>query len=116
MAAKTYEIAFELAGKMSGNFAKTFKVAQKAVKGFQSDINDLNRASAQIDNVIKLRKETALSARAYLKAKQEAEKLALALGKTGAPTKQMIADYQKAKAATDKARLALEKKKKNFIL
>ena len=73
MAAKTYEIAFELAGKMSGNFAKTFKVAQKAVKGFQSDINDLNRASAQIDYVIKLRKETALSARAYLKAKQEAE-------------------------------------------
>ena len=111
MAAKTYEIAFELAGKMSGNFAKTFKVAQKAVKGFQSDINDLNRASAQIDNVIKLRKETALSARAYLKAKQEAEKLATALGKTGAPTKQMIADYQKAKAATDKARLALEKKR-----
>lgn len=111
MAAKTYEIAFELAGKMSGNFAKTFKVAQKAVKGFQSDINDLNRASAQIDNVIKLRKETALSARAYLKAKQEAEKLALALGKSGAPTKQMIADYQKAKAATDKARLALEKKR-----
>ena len=111
MAAKTYEIAFELAGKMSGNFAKTFKVAQKAVKGFQSDINDLNRASAQIDNVIKLRKETALSARAYLKAKQEAEKLAAALGKTGAPTKQMIADYQKAKAATDKARLALEKKR-----
>ena len=111
MAAKTYEIAFELAGKMSGNFAKTFKVAQKAVKGFQSDINDLNRASAQIDNVIKLRKETALSARAYLKAKQEAEKLATALGKTGTPTKQMIADYQKAKAATDKARLALEKKR-----
>ena len=111
MAAKTYEIAFELAGKMSGNFAKTFKVAQKAVKGFQSDINDLNRASAQIDNVIKLRKETALSARAYLKAKQEAEKLAAALVKTGAPTKQMIADYQKAKAATDKARLALEKKR-----
>ena len=111
MAAKTYEIAFELAGKMSGNFAKTFKVAQKAVKGFQSDINDLNRASAQIDNVIKLRKETALSARAYLKAKQEAEKLATALGKTGTPTKQMIADYQQAKAATDKARLALEKKR-----
>ena len=111
MAAKTYEIAFELAGKMSGNFAKTFKVAQKAVKGFQSDINDLNRASAQIDNVIKLRKETALSARAYLKAKQEAEKLAAALGKTGAPTKQMIADYQQAKTATDKARLALEKKR-----
>ena len=111
MAAKTYEIAFELAGKMSGNFAKTFKVAQKAVQGFQTNINELNRASAQIDNVIKLRKETALSARAYLKAKQEAEKLAAALGKTGAPTKQMIADYQKAKAATDKARLALEKKR-----
>lgn len=111
MAAKVYEIAFKLAGKLSSDFSKTFKNATKTVEGFGSNIRELNQKAAQVENVIKLRKETALSARSYLQAKQEAEKLALALGKNGAPTKEMVANYEKAKLATDKARIALEKKR-----
>lgn len=109
MGAKEYSIAFAIAGKLSGSFAKTFKSAQTAVNGFQTNINELNRKASQIDNVIRLRKETALSSRAYLQAKQKADQLAQALGRNGKPTQQMIADYQRAKIAVDKARTSLER-------
>ena len=112
--AKTYEIAFKLAGQLSSNFEKTFKAAGTAMKGFSGGVSNLNKQAANVSNVIKLRKETALSARSYLQAKQEAERLAQALGKSGKPTKQMIADYQKAKTAVDKARSALERKRESL--
>lgn len=111
MTAKTHEIAFKIAGKMSGDFVKSFKKANEAVKGFQGNLVDLNKEAAKVDKVIRLRKETALSARAYLQAKEEAEKLARALGENGKPTQKMISDFNRAKLATDKAKTALEKKR-----
>lgn len=114
MASKTYEIAFKIAGQLSGNFAKTFKNAGSVVSGFSAGIGKLNRQAASVGNVVKLRQETALSARSYLQAKQEAERLAQALGKNGKPTQQMIADYNRAKTAVDRARVALEKKRETL--
>lgn len=111
MANKTYEIAFKIAGQMSGNFTSTFRNAGSVVKGFSAGISGLNRQAANVGNVVKLRKETGQSARAYVQAKQEADRLAQALGNHGKPTQQMIADYNKAKTAVDKARAALEKKR-----
>lgn len=111
MGVKEYGIAFAIAGKISGSFSKSFKTANDAVQGFSGQLNDLNRQAANVSNVIKLRKETALSARSYLQAKQNADRLAKALNENGKPTKQMIADYQKAKLTVDRARGALEKKR-----
>lgn len=111
MGVKEYGIAFAIAGKISGSFSKSFKTANDAVQGFSGQINDLNRQAANVSNVIKLRKETALSARSYLQAKEKADQLAKAMAKNGKPTQQMVADYQKAKTTVDKARSALEKKR-----
>lgn len=111
MAAKTYEIAFKLAGKMSGNFASTFKSANKAVQGFNDKLNDLNRQAANVDKVVKLRKETGEAARTYTQAKIKVAELGRAISATENPTKEMTAEFNKAKTAVEKAKTSLDKKK-----
>lgn len=111
MASKTYEIAFKLAGKMSGNFASTFKNANNAVKSFNGRLNDLNKQASKIDSVVKLRKETGEAARTYIQAKQKVEQLGRAISKTQNPTKEMTAEFNKAKSAVEKAKTSLDKKK-----
>jgi TP901 family phage tail tape measure protein len=111
MAAKTYEIAFKLAGKMSNDFSKTFKAANEAVKGFNSNLVDLNKQAANVDKVVKLRKETGLAARSYLQAKQKVAELGREISKSASPTQKMISDFNKAKVAVDKAKISLDKKR-----
>lgn len=111
MTAKTHEIAFKIAGKMSGDFTKSFKKANEAVKGFQGNLVDLNKEAAKVDKVVRLRKETGLAAREYMQARNKVAELGRAMSASGKPTQKMIADFNKAKLATDKAKTALEKKR-----
>ena len=111
MASKTYEIAFKIAGKMSSGFSKTFSSADKAVTGFNKQLVNLNKQAANVDNVIKLRKETGEAARTYVQAKQKVADLGRAISKTEAPTKEMTAEFNKAKTAVEKAKISLDKKK-----
>ena len=111
MAAKVHEIAFKIAGEMSGNFIKSFKKANEAVKGFQGNLVDLNKEAAKVDKIVRLRKETGLAAREYMQARNKVAELGKAISASGKPTKKMIADFNNAKLATDKAKTALEKKR-----
>ncbi len=61
----------------------------------------LTRSTSHFVVPYKLRKETALAARANIQAKETADQLAAALGKNGRPTQEMIANYQKAKTRRD---------------
>lgn len=111
MAAKTHQIAFEIAGKLKGDFANTFKKASDAIKGFNGNLNNLNKQAATMDKVVKLRKEVGNSAREYAQARQKVAELGQQLSKTAQPTQKMIAEFEKAKNATTKAKLSLEKKR-----
>lgn len=111
MAAKTYEIAFKLAGQISQKFTKTFEGAKNALKGFGSELTDLNKKAAQVGNIVDLRKEVGQSAREYLQAKQKVAELGKEISDTKAPTKKMIAEFNKAQQATSKAKNALDKKR-----
>ena len=111
MAGKTYEIAFKIAGKMSSGFSKSFESASKAVKGFNGNLNDLNRQAAKVDKVVKLRKETGEAARTYVQAKQKVAELGRAISATKNPSKELTAEFNKAKTAVEKAKTSLDKKK-----
>lgn len=111
MAGKVYEIAFKVAGQMSGNFAKTFKAASTAVKGFGDQIGTLNRQAADVGRVAKLRQEVGQAARAHLQAKQKVVELGNAIRANGGPTQKMAADMNKARAAVDRAKNSLDKKR-----
>lgn len=111
MTAKTYEIAFKLAGKLSNDFSKTFMAANAAVQGFNSQLVDLNRQAANVDKVVRLRKETGEAARTYLQAKQKVAEMGRAMSATQQPTQKMITDFNKAKSAVDRAKTSLEKKR-----
>lgn len=111
MAAKTHQIAFEIAGKLKGDFANTFKKASDAIKGFNGNLNNLNKQAATMDKVVKLRKEVGQSAREYTQAKMKVAELGKQISATKQPSQQMIAEFNKAKTATEKAKSSLEKKR-----
>ena len=111
MAAKEYEIAFKLAGKMASGFNQTFKQASTTVGNMQKSIIDLNRQAAQTDKLIKLKTEVGEAARAYSQARQHVAKLGQAISQTKNPTKEQIAEFNRAEQAVTKTKKALEKKR-----
>ena len=48
MASKTYEIAFQLAGKLAGNFKSSFTVANKSVGALSKKIEELNELNGRL--------------------------------------------------------------------
>lgn len=111
MASKVHEIAFKIAGQMAGNFSSTFKAANAAVKGFGQNLNEMNAKAAQVDKVIRLRKEVGESARKYQQARQKVAELGREISNTAQPTQKMINEFNKAKEATTKAKNELNKKR-----
>ncbi|MGN0885460.1 MAG: phage tail tape measure protein, partial [Candidatus Spyradenecus sp.] len=114
MAGKVYEIAFKLAGQLSGDFAATFKAASNAMKGFGGELNKINAQAAQVDRIITMRKEVGEAARTYLQAKQRVAELGRAMSQTTTPTKEMVAEFNRAQAATTKAKNALDRKRESL--
>lgn len=113
MAAKEYEIAFKLAGKMGGGFQQTFKQASAAVGSVQDKLTAFNKQAAQVGKLQKMRTEVGQAARAYTQAKQKVAELGRALSQTEKPTKQQIADFNQAKQAVTKAKAAVDKKRES---
>ena len=111
---KTYEIAFRLAGQISGQFSKSFKAAGKTISGMGSELNELNKQASDIGKLVRLRKEVGESARDYIKAKQEVERLGKELRQTEKPTKQQATNFDKAQKAATKAKNAFEKKRESL--
>ena len=83
MSITDYSLNFAIAGKISSDFAQAFQTANKAVGGFGDKIGELQKQAKSASAVLKLRKETALAARANIQAQETAQKLAAALGENG---------------------------------
>ena len=111
MAGKVYEIGFKIAGDLSGNFAKTFKNANEAVKGFSGNINKMNKQAADVASMVKLKQEIGENARAYTQAKQKVAELGRQISATKNPSKELVAEFNRQQAAMQKARAAIERQR-----
>lgn len=108
MAGKVYEIGFKIAGDLSGNFQKSFKTANAAVQNFNKGLNLVNKSAADVSAMIKQKKAVAEAARNYIQAKQKVAELGRAISATKNPSSQMVAEFNRAKAALSKTKSALE--------
>lgn len=111
MAGKVYEIGFKIAGNLSGNFAKTFKNANEAVKGFSGNINRMNKEAADIASMVKLKQEIGENARAYAQARQKVAELGRQISATKNPSKELVAEFNRQQAAMQKARSAIDRQR-----
>lgn len=114
MAGKVYEIGFKIAGQIASGFTSTFSKASSHVTGFKKEISELNSKAAAVDGVIKQRKAVGEAAREYLKAKQKVAELGKALSKNSAPTNKQIAEFNKAKQASERAKNVLDKQRQSL--
>lgn len=111
MAGKVYEIGFKIAGNLSGNFAKTFKNANEAVKGFSGNINRMNKQAADIASMVKLKQEIGENARAYAQARLKVAELGRQISATKNPSKELVAEFNRQQAAMQKARSAIDRQR-----
>ena len=107
--AKVYDIAFKLAGKITGDFSSTFKRGQETVARMGDSLSNLNEKAAKLDGLVRARKAVAESSREYIHAKERVAELGRAMSATKKPSAQMVAEFNKAKAALDKSKSALER-------
>lgn len=112
MGAKEYSIAFAIAGKLAGDFAKTFKTANTAIQGLNQQIVGLDRQAGAVTNVLKLRNELNASEKAAADAKAQFN----ALSAQYATAEARVKDLAKAKANAKRAVSRLENEaKKNGV-
>lgn len=109
MASKVHEIAFKLAASVSGTFSKTFKQAGAALSGYQKQIQSLNKEAADTSKLIKAKEAVANSSRTYMQAKGRVAELGAAMAKTKVPSREMVAEFNRAKAALTRSKEALDK-------
>lgn len=106
---KVYDIAFKIAGKLSGDFASTFKKGQETVARMGDSLATLNAKAAKMDGLVKARKAVGESSREYIRAKEKVAALGRAMSATREPSAQMVSEFNKAKAALEKSKAALER-------
>ena len=106
---KVYDIAFKIAGKLSGDFASTFKKGQETVARMGDSLAMLNAKAAKMDGLVKARKAVGESSREYIRAKEKVAALGRAMSATREPSAQMVSEFNKAKAALEKSKAALER-------
>lgn len=115
MASRVYDIAFKIAGEMSGGFKKSFAIAEKSVKKFQTQINSLNKHAAQMGALAKLRGEVSSAEKEFEKAKTELANLNVQMMKAVNPSKELTAKFKAAELAVKKTKAALDKKKSSLL-
>lgn len=109
MASKEHEIAFKLAANISGTFSKAFKSAGAALSGYQKQIENLQKQSADTSKLIRAKEAVASSAREYIQAKQRVAELGAAISRVKKPTAAMTTEFNKAKTALARSKESLEK-------
>jgi TP901 family phage tail tape measure protein len=102
MAGRVHEIAFKIAGKIAANFSGTFKTAAATVKQFGDSVRGMNAEAAQIDKIVRMRKEVITASQDFNKTKQNATELgkSFALSKQRAET--LRQEFAKSNAETER--------------
>lgn len=108
MASKVHEIAFQIAGKLASGFSGTFKTAAKTVGTFGDKLNALNKQAAQLDGVMKMRREVDETKRSFIEAQTKATELGRSFAMAKQDTAKLKTEFLQSQAQTDKLRAAMK--------
>lgn len=97
MGAKEYSIAFAIAGKLSGSFGKSFANANETVNAFSRQLEALNKDSASMEGLIKLREEVSANARSVINATKKFKGMQAQSDRLNAKTEDLSKQYASAK-------------------
>lgn len=97
MGIKEYSIAFAIAGKVSTDFAKSFKSAGETVKNFEDKFQNLNREMLQASGALKMRKEVLQAQQAFASAKTKITDLGHSYSEARRNSESLASQYAKEK-------------------
>ncbi len=112
MGIKEYSIAFAIAGKVSSDFAKSFKSAGETVKNFENKFQDLNRSMLQASGTLKMRKDVLESQKSFNLAKQKVTDLGRSVSLSTQRADQLGKEFLESKRQTEMLAAVLKKTKK----
>lgn len=112
--AHEYAVAFSIAGKISGEFKKSFSVASRCMEDCNKALQKLNAQAGQVDKLMKNRTETAKLANQYRQAQNQFREYINAQRAAGKVADVNSKEYQKLSKSVDKTRIAYERAKKSM--
>jgi len=104
-------IEITIGAAFAGSFAKTVTGAQNRLQQLGSAMSRIGNTQAGIGQMQSLSASANALGRAYGAARQRSDQLRASLAALEAPTKSQIRELERADAATEKARLALERQR-----
>lgn len=112
MSIKEYSIAFAIAGKVSSDFAKSFKSAGETVKNFEDKFKNLNREMFQASGTLKMRKEVLQAQQAFASAKTKITDLGRSYSEARRNSESLASQYAKEKRSLASYTAQLNKQNK----
>lgn len=112
MGIKEYSIAFAIAGKVSSDFAKSFKSAGETVKNFEDKFKNLNREMFQSSGTLKMRKEVLQAQQAFASAKTKITDLGRSYSEARRNSESLASQYAKEKRSLASYTAQLNKQNK----
>ena len=109
---KEYSIAFAIAGKVSSDFAKSFKSAGETVKNFEDKFKNLNREMFQASGTLKMRKEVLQAQQAFASAKTKITDLGRSYSEARRNSESLASQYAKEKRSLASYTAQLNKQNK----
>ncbi|HQE23747.1 MAG TPA: phage tail tape measure protein, partial [Syntrophomonadaceae bacterium] len=97
MANKIYEIAFELAGKVSSSFSSSFMAATKDLTQLDKKIKELSTAQTKVTRFKELKKEILDTEKRFDSAQNEVNRLAKEIRQAEKPTRELERAFERAK-------------------
>jgi phage-related tail protein len=94
---KVYDIAFKIAGKLSGDFSNTFKKAGDTVTKMDRSLGALNAQAAKTGALVKLREEVSANARSVIDATKKFKGMQAQSDRLDARTEKLSRQYSSAK-------------------
>lgn len=94
---KVYDIAFKIAGKLSGDFSNTFKKAGDTVTKMDRSLGALNAQAAKTGALVKLREEVSANARSVIDATKKFKGMQAQSDRLNARTEKLSRQYSSAK-------------------
>lgn len=112
--AKQHQVAFEIAGKINANFNRSFGSAGAEMQKLSQQIAKLSSTNGATSRLHALENQTQELKQQWKDAAAKATELGRKIATTGAPTKTMIRDFERAKASSERLEAAFIKSSRTF--
>lgn len=98
---KTYQIAYEIAGKLSSTFSSSMFSASESLQSLNNKLRDINSNQKNITGFIKLEEDIKKSSSALIDARKKVLELGNELKNIDNPTKTQIKNFEAAKSKVE---------------